>query len=277
VSLLPPRENPLEAIFDRRQVLIGTVHNLALPGSPRHNGQPVKEIYDFAAREAEAYVRGGFGGIVLENSWDLPFVKPGDLGVETAATMAVLAEKVASVVDVPVGINVLANGVVCATAVAHAAGARFVRANQWVNAYIANEGFVEGAAAAATRFRSRIGAHDVRFFADVHVKHGSHAIVGDRTVSEQARDAEFFDADVLIATGQRTGNATTVAEIREIREGTTLPVIIGSGLTAENAPELLSVADGAIVGSSVKEDGVWWKPVCVDRVRRLTAIAEAIW
>ena len=67
-------------------------------------------------------------------------------------------------------------------------------------------------------------------FADVHVKFGAHAITGDRTISEQARDAEFFDADLLIASGQRTGSPTDASEVRAIRAGTSLPVIVGSGL-----------------------------------------------
>ena len=92
-------------------------------------------------------------------------------------------------------------------------------------------------------------------FADVHVKHGSHAIVADRDVSEQARDAEFFGADVLIDTGSRTGHAMATAEIEAIKAGTSRSVIIGSGLTAGAVDQLMAVANGAIVGSSLKTTG----------------------
>lgn len=276
-AVFPPKPNAIEAIFGRPKVLIGTVHSRALPGSPHYRGESPEEAYDFAAREAERYQQGGLHGIVVENSWDLPFSKPDAIGLETAASMAVLTERVRAVVDVPIGVNVLANGVICALAVANAAGARFVRANQWVNAYVANEGFIEGAAPSASRYRTRLHAHDVRVFADVHVKHGSHAIVDDRAVVEQARDAEFFDADVLIATGQRTGGETDVEEVLDIRRGTTLPVIVGSGVTAANARALLAAADGAIVASSLKEEGRWWNEVSVERVRRLVEIADELW
>ncbi|MGI8421572.1 MAG: BtpA/SgcQ family protein [Gaiellaceae bacterium] len=277
MAVFPPKPNALEEIFGRPRVLIGTVHSLALPGSPQYRGQSLEEVYDFAVREAVAFQEGGLHGVLVENSWDLPFSKPEDLGFETAAAMGVLADRVGRAVDLPVGVNVLANGVACSIAVAQAAGGRFVRANQWVNAYIANEGFIEGPAASASRYRSSLRAEGIRVFADVHVKHGSHAIVADRPVAEQARDAEFFDADVLIATGQRTGGETEVEEITGIRAGTQLPVIIGSGVTAENAPKLLAVADGAIVASSLKEDGVWWNPVSLERVRRLAAVAGETW
>jgi membrane complex biogenesis BtpA family protein len=179
-------------------------------------------------------------------------------------------------VGLPVGINVLANGVECSLAVAKAAGAVFVRSNQWVNAYVANEGFVEGAAPKAARYRTLLQATEVKFFTDVHVKHGSHAIVADRSLEEQTLDAEFFDADVLIATGQRTGGETDIRELEAIKEVASLPVIIGSGLSVENARKILSIADGAIVASSLKEQGRWWNPVSTERVRRLMEVVEGL-
>lgn len=149
----------------------------------------------------------------------------------------------------------------------------FVRANQWANAYVANEGIIEGAAAEALRFRRLIDGEEIRILADVHVKHGSHAIVADRSLAELTYDTEAFDADVLIVTGQRTGDPTRVDEVSAIKSVATRPVIVGSGLTAANAASLMAVADGAIVGSAMKHEGVWWNSVDVDRV---TAIMEEV-
>jgi predicted TIM-barrel enzyme len=105
----------------------------------------------------------------------------------------------------------------------------------------------------------------------VHVKFGAHAITADRSVAEQATDAEWFDADVLIATGARTGSPTQVGEVEQVRAGTNLPVIIGSGLDPEQVPSLFRVADGAIIGQWLKRDGHWWNPVDPHRVARLMA------
>ncbi len=277
MAVFPPKPNALVEIFGRPKVLIGTVHSLALPGSPGYGGRPFEELVAYAVEEARRYRDGGFDGVIVENSGDLPFSKPEDLGFETAAAMGVLAERVRAEVGIPVGINVLANGVSCSLAVAKASGGRFVRANQWVNAYVANEGIVEGPAPAATRYRAWIRAENVRVFADVHVKHGSHAIVADRPIDALTRDTEFFDADVLIATGERTGGATELSEIEGIRDAASLPVIIGSGVTIENAAELLGACDGAIVASWLKEDGVWWNPVSQERVERMAALAQKVW
>lgn len=250
------------------------VHLLPLPGSPRYGGS-MAQVIDAALADAQALETGGVSGIQIENAGDIPYLHPDEICWETAAAMAVVAQELKRATRLPIGINVLANGVLPALAVAAAAGLGWVRCNQWVNAYIANEGYVAGAAPRAIRYRAQLKASQVRIFADVHVKHGAHAIVGDRSVAEQAADAEWFDADVLIATGTRTGGETDAAEVEEIRRGTVLPVIIGSGLTPENAPRLLRVADGAIVGSYLKVDGKWWNPVDPVRVRRLMdAVAE---
>ena len=76
-----------------------------------------------------------------------------------------------------------------ALAIATASQASFVRVNQWANAYVANEGFMEGEAARAMRYRAQLRAHGVSIFADAHVKHGAHAIVADRPVEELVRDS----------------------------------------------------------------------------------------
>ncbi len=128
----------------------------------------------------------------------------------------------------------------------------------------------------ALRFRRRIAAGDIAVLADVHVKHGSHSIVADRPVPEQARDAEFFAADALIATGSRTGDGTSTAEVSRIRAGSALPVLVGSGLSMEDVDDLIAVADGAIVGSSLKTDGSWWQPVSEDRVKELMSRVRAL-
>ena len=75
--------------------------------------------------------------------------------------------------------------------------------------------------------------------------------------------------DVAIATGNHTGDATPIEEIENIRRGTYLPVLVGSGLSVGNAFDLMEKADGAIVGTSLKENGAWWGRVSVDRVRAL--------
>jgi len=257
------------------KALIGVVHCPPFPGTPRHDGRPVADIYDACLRDAEAYLKGGMNGLIVENHGDVPFLKPEDIGPETTGFLSVITDRIVRAADVPVGVNVLANAPIPAIAVATAAGADFIRVNQWANAYVANEGFVEGRAGEALRYRSALRSEHVKVFADSHVKHGSHAIVADRSVTELTRDLAFFDADAVIATGQRTGNSATLAEIDEVGSATALPLLVGSGVTPDNIARILARVDGVIVASSLKRDGDWWNEVEVARVRALVAAARA--
>lgn len=261
----------ITAIFGRSKAIIGVVHLLPLPGSPRFDGEAVEAIYARGLNDAIAYLANGCDGVIVENHGDVPFAKPDDIGPETAAHMGVVADRIRRELGKPIGINVLANASIPALAVASASGAAFVRVNQWANAYVANEGFIEGEAARAMRYRARLRARGIRIFADAHVKHGAHAIVADRPVEEQVKDLAFFDADAVIATGQRTGHAADLSYIRMISQASGLPTLVGSGVTPENARDILDIVDGVIVASSLKYDGVWWNPVEPERVRRFIA------
>jgi membrane complex biogenesis BtpA family protein len=269
-------ENPdgvINHIFRRSKALIGMIHCPPFPGSPRYRGESLNQIYDACLRDAEFLVNNGLHGLIVENHGDVPFSKPDDIGPETPAFMAVVVERIKRNFDVPIGINVLANAPITAFAIARATDSAFIRVNQWANAYIANEGFMEGRAAQAMRFRSALRGEGIKVFADSHVKHGSHSITSDRSIGELTRDLDFFDVDAVIATGHRTGDSATMEEIEEVADATSLPVLVGSGVDADNIAQILTRASAVIVASSLKKDGVWWNPVDPEKVRSFVTAA----
>jgi membrane complex biogenesis BtpA family protein len=266
----------LARLFPVRKPIIGMVHAMPTPGAPRARTCDVNAIYDHGLEEALRLKKGGIDGILIENAGDVPFLRPEQIGYETVGVLSVLGRMIVRETGLPVGFNIVANAALASLACAKASGASFVRVNQWANAYVANEGLLNGAAADALRYRAKIDADDIAVLADVHVKHGSHAIVNDRPVAEQARDVAFFQADVAIATGLRTGHSASLEEIAEVREGSCLPTIVGSGLSAENAKAILTAADGAIVGVSLKPGGDMWGPTDPARVARLMDIVAGL-
>lgn len=273
-SLMPQRADVL-ADFTVRFPVIGVVHLPPLPGAPAYAGMPARDICAAAVRDAHRLVAGGVDGVMIENASDHPFLRPDDIGPETVAGLTAACLAIRDAVDVPIGVTCVANGAIPALAVAKTADASWVRVNQWANAYVANEGILNNDAARALRYRKAIDAQDVKVLADVHVKFGAHAITADRSLSEQAGDAEWHMADGLIATGTRTGSPTDPREVQEVGSGSSLPVLVGSGFAVANVESLMAVADGAIVGQSLKQDGRWWEPVDEGRVSKLmTAVAE---
>ncbi len=264
----PKKPNVLKALFKVEKPIIGMVHLGPLPGSPSYQPNSWSKVIDNALRDAVALRDGGVDGLIVENFMDRPFMKPDDVGSETVACMAVAAAEVRKASGLPIGISCLANAVTQAFSIALASGALWVRANEWANAYIADEGFVEAAAPKALRHRSNLRADHINVFADVMVKHGSHFIISDRGVEEQVRDIEFFQADAVIVTGSRTGAEPRTEELKKVKAVANIPVIVGSGLTPDNASRLLGVSDAGIVGTFFKREGRWWNPVEPSRVRK---------
>ena len=79
-----------------------------------------------------------------------------------------------------------------------------------------------------------------------------------------------------LVTGQRTGDAADTAELEAVRAATHLPLLVGSGVDETNVAALLAHADGVIVASALKEEGVWWNPVEEARVRAFMEVVDAL-
>jgi predicted TIM-barrel enzyme len=105
-------------------------------------------------------------------------------------------------------------------------------------------------------------------FGDFHVKHGSHALIEDRPLEEQAEDVETSLGDALIVTGLKTGSAPGKEDIEPIRNAVSIPILIGSGLSYDNLETLLPMVNGAIVGSSFKKDGKLTNAIDAERVKK---------
>ena len=133
----------LERLFGTRKPIIGMVHVLPLPGSPRYIDGSLQAVYDQAVEEALILQEGGVDGILLENAGDIPFLKPEDIGYETVGGMSVIGDRVRAAIKLPFGFNIVANAAKASLACAKSSGAQFVRVNQWANAYVANEGIIE--------------------------------------------------------------------------------------------------------------------------------------
>ncbi|MDR3702140.1 MAG: BtpA/SgcQ family protein [Candidatus Sulfopaludibacter sp.] len=257
----------IHSIFGVRRALIGVIHVAALPGTPE-SLQGVAVIAEAAAAEARMYAAAGFHGLLIENTHDRPYLK-GSAGPEIVSAMAVIGSEVRRAAGLPLGVQILAGANVAAMAVAHACGASFVRVEGFVFAHVADEGIIESCAGDLLRYRRAIGAGSIRVFADIKKKHSAHAITADVDLAETARAAEFFQADGVIVSGIATGRATDPAEVRAVSEAVGIPALVGSGVTPENM-DGLAAADALIVGSSVKEGGLWRNRLDAVRVQKVS-------
>ncbi|MBC8102747.1 MAG: BtpA/SgcQ family protein [Cytophagales bacterium] len=270
----------LDAIFWSKKPLIGMVHLGALPGSARYDAEnmPLLDIMERAKADARALVGAGADALIVENFFDAPFAKSSVPPHTIAAmTRAVMAVRTAAGEEVPIGVNVLRNDARAAIAIAQVTGARFVRINVYVGAAVTDQGIIEGAAREAVLYRRELGA-DVAIFADVFVKHGTQ--LGDSegfSLEAAAKDAVYRGlADAIIVTGTATGAETDPDMVARVsRAVPQVPLLIGSGFRDENAAALLEAgANGAIVGTSLKQGRDHAAPVEAARVRSLRDVME---
>lgn len=239
------------------------VHLHALPGAPSFDGS-IDRVIEAALADAHALIDGGCDGIVFENFGDRPFHKAP--GKETIAAMTRVIADVVRGVRAVFGVNVLRNDAAGALAIAAATGAAFIRVNIHTGSMLTDQGIIEGDSAATLRLRGAI-APDVAIFADHLVKHATPIAAVDE--EQSARDLrERGLADAVIVSGRETGAAVDVARFERVRAAIEAPIVIGSGLTAENAAQFAD-AEAAIAGTSLKRDGRVGAAVDPQRVERL--------
>jgi len=261
-------------LFLHRKSVIGVIHVGALPGTPRSE-RSVAELVRAAREEAKVYRECGVDGIVIENMHDVPYLK-GEVGPEIVAAMTAIGTVVKSECRLSVGIQILAGANIEAMAVAHAAGLDFIRAEGFAYAHVADEGLIQASAAKLLRYRKMIGAERVQVWTDVKKKHSAHAITADVSLGQTAETVEFMGADCVIVTGSVTGEAPKVADVQEAKQYCHLPVFLGSGISDSNIEHFYTEADGFIIGSAFKVDGLWSNTIDPVRVTSLMRTLEAL-
>ncbi len=270
-----PRLNSLVDLFKVPKPVVGMVHLWPLPGAPGYSGYGMRTIIDHALRDAELLVKGGVDGLMVENMWDLPYHVGHQVPAEAIAAQAVAASEVIQRFDLPAGINVIHNGGVSCLGIAVAAGAKFMRVCILTGGRLWDTGeFDHGCAAELVRKRKQLQAEHIHFFADVDKKH-SVAFPG-LDLATHIEWTEFYGADALIVSGKMTGSVPDIAKVREAKQHAHRPILIGSGSTPENVAELLRYADGIIVGTGLKVEGVAHNPVDPTRVRRFMDAVRSV-
>jgi membrane complex biogenesis BtpA family protein len=265
----------LSELFRTSKPVIGMVHCWPLPGAPGYNGYGMDTIIDHALYDAHALAEGGVDGLIVENMWDIPFRAGPHVQPESIAAQAVVARAVRQAVDLPLGINLVHNGGVALLGIALAAGASFIRVCMFAGAGVWDAGeWDEGCAADLMRRRQELHAEHIKLFADVDKKHSVRFPGID--LATHIEWTRFFGADALIVSGRMTGDAPDIGKVREAKAlAGDRPLLIGSGADDHNIGAFMAVADGVIVGSSVKGEGQIENAVDAERVRRFVAAARA--
>lgn len=242
----------LNQLFHTHHPVIGVIHLLPLPSSPRWGGD-LRSLMERAEQEATALAAGGVHGIIVENFFDAPFAKD-RVDPAVVSAMSLVVQRIQSLITLPVGINVLRNDGQSALAIASCTGAQFIRVNVLTGVMATDQGIIEGQAHNLLRYRRELGC-DVKIFADVLVKHAQPLSTSSLTVAVQDTIHRGL-ADAVIISGWATGNPPNPADLAEAKAAAAqTPIFIGSGANLENITSLIPPADGVIISSALKRQG----------------------
>jgi uncharacterized protein len=248
-----------------QKTVIGMVHCLPLPGSARFKNN-MQEIKAQAIADAVTLEKAGCDAIIVENMGDGPFSV--FLEPEQAAGLAAIAAWVKEKVSIPVGIDAAFSDYKVSLSIAKAIGAEFIRIPVFVDTVIFYNGVINPCARDLMLMRKRLQAEDIMILADIQVKH-TFMLNPTISIEDSARMAVASGADAIIVTGAAIGMETPTDTIERVKKVVSIPVIAGSGVKASNIKAQLSIADGAIIGSSLKKDGIISNPISYELTKKV--------
>lgn len=253
--------------------LIGMVHLSPLPGSPRYEGN-FDQVIERALSDSRSLKEAGFLALMVENFGDAPFYAD-QVPAVTVAAMTRLVLEIKRDVSLTIGVNVLRNDALTALSIAAAADATFIRVNVLSGMMFTDQGPIVGQAAEVARLRRQL-CPEVAILSDVMVK---HAIAPTGLTIEQAGldTWERAGADALIVSGSGTGQPADPVDAATLRKTIPdAPLLIGSGVTPSNLGGWAAIANGAIVGSYIRQNGMAGQPIDPIRAHEIVEAAAAV-
>lgn len=260
-------------VFGTGKPVIAMVHLGALPGAPLYDAQAgIDGIVEGARKDLRALQAAGFDAVMFGNENDRPY----EFAVDTAstATMAFVIGKLRDEIEVPFGVNVLWDPM-SSIALAAATGASFVR-EILTGTYASDMGPWTPDAGKAMRYRDRLHRSDLPLLYNVSAEF-AHSLDG-RSLPDRARSAVFSSIpDAILVSGAITGEAAKMADLEAVKAVLPdTPVLANTGVKHASVAEVLRVADGCIVGSSLKVDGHTWNAVDPDRAADFMRIVREV-
>jgi uncharacterized protein len=254
--------NALQRIFGVDHPLIAMCHLLGLPGRPRHDAPGgTAAIVEALRRDVDALQDAGVDGLLFCNENDIPYQL--QVGPEIAAAMAAAIAELRAEIRIPFGVDILWDPKVT-LAVARATGAAFVR-EVFTGVYESDMGLMAPNFGDLAGYRHAIGGADIAIFTNITPEF-SRSVSG-RPVADRASSAAYLGVDALLVSGQMAGVSAEMDDLRAAKEAVDLPVLANTGVTHDNVAGILKVADGVVVGTSLKVEGWTWNPVDPQRAR----------
>lgn len=254
----------IEDIFGVQKPIIAMCHLWSLPGDPYYdkNGG-MKEVIEWARRDLNALQNGGVDAVMFSNEFSLPYLTK--VETVTVASMARVIGELMAEIRIPYGVNVLWDPN-ASLDLAAATGAQFVR-EIFSGVYASDFGLWNPNCGEIIRHQHAIQAENVKLLFNILPEAARY--LANRDIVEIARSTVFNDRpDALCVSGLTAGTQTDTSILRKVKDAVpNTPVFANTGVRLENVEEQLSIADGAIVGTTFKYDGKFENHIDEKRVK----------
>ena len=255
----------IKTTFGSHKPIIAMIHFGPLPGSPLYDKDGgMQKLIDLAAADIAALQEGGVDAVMFGNEGDRPYLLKAS--PQSLAAMSFAVGELKRTIKIPFGVNYLWDPV-ASVALGIASGARFVR-EIFTGVYDSDMGLWAPDAASAVRLRADCNRADLKLMYNINAEFASP--IGDRSIAARAKSAVFSSlADIVLVSGPMTGEAVETGNLKKVKDVLPdTPVFANTGVNIDNVADILSIADGAVIGTHFKVDGDTWKAVDKARVSR---------
>lgn len=263
-----------EFFGDKNKVVVSMAHIGALPGSPLYDQDGgMTRLIDDVSEDVEKLQAGGVDAIMFGNENDRPYLL--EASPESIAAMTAVVQAVKPMLKVPFGVNYLWDPT-ASVAIAVATGAKWVR-EIFTGVFASDMGVWAPNAARPARMRSNLRCDDLKMFFNINAEFAYS--LDQRPIGLRAKSAVFSSlADAVLVSGPITGQPADGSHLREVVEGIegAVPVFANTGVNVGNVTDVMSVADGCVIGTHFKVDGDTWNQVDGDRVKRFMDVVNGL-
>ena len=252
-------------IMKNSKLIIGMIHLPPLPGTAHYDkSKGMNHILDVAHQDMTALQDNGIDSFMFGNEGDRPYILKASN--ETLSAMAFVIGQLKKEIKIPFGVNYLWDPV-ATVSLANASDADFAR-EVFTGVYDSDMGLWEPKAAEALKLRSDLGNNKLKLLFNINAEFA--APLGERSIAQKAKSAVFSStADGICVSGPITGEDVDESNLEQAKKAlnNSVPLFANTGVKLSTLDSILKIADGCVVGTSLKYDGITWNQVDGNRVK----------
>lgn len=258
-------------LFGVNKPIFSMLHLNPLPGDPAFKyGDTMKNVVDLARKDLIALQNGGVDGIIFSNEFSLPYQRR--MQFITPAAMARVIGELMSDITVPYGVDCISDGL-ASIELAAAVDARFIRGT-FSGVYVGDGGLYDNDFSTLMRRKAALHLDDLKMLYFINPE--SDRNLDLRPLADIAKSMIFkASPDGLCISASAAGQEVDNDLIQSVKKETpNVVVICNTGCRANNICTKLEYADAAIVGTTFKENGDFYKHVDESRVKEFMDIVK---